>query len=124
MLHAITYINRPAIEHIENNHKPFNPEQIAELKQLQTVLTKFLTLIISSIEARDFTKQEEIQSILYQYQHLIEKCNKNQINRIKSATSGTKNSILFLNILNESKHLALMGFNLYKSQRDFVTLNK
>jgi len=124
MLHAISYINRPAIEHIENNHKPFNVEQIAELKQLQAILTKFLTLIITSIETRDYSKQEEIQNTLHQYQHLIEKCNKNQINRIKNASSGTKNSILFLNILNESKHMALMGFNLYKSQRDFVTLKK
>ncbi|PIQ29541.1 MAG: phosphate permease [Bacteroidetes bacterium CG18_big_fil_WC_8_21_14_2_50_41_14] len=124
MLHAISYINRPAIEHIENNHKPFNEEQIAELKQLQEVIVKFLNLIILSIEGKDYSKQEDIQAILNQYLHLIEKCNKNQIGRIKTAASGTKTSILFLNILNESKHLALMGFNLYKSQRDFVVLNK
>jgi phosphate/sulfate permease len=124
MLHAISYINRPAIEHIDNNHKPFNEAQIAELKQLNGLISKFLNQIIQSIELRDYSKQEEIQTLLNQFLHLAEKCNKNQINRIKSATSGTKNSILFLNILNESKHLALMGFNLYKSQRDFITLNK
>ena len=124
MLHAISYINRPAIEHIENNHKPFSEEQIAELKKLQEVLVNFLNLIILSIEGKDYSKQEDIQAILNQYLHLIERYNKNQIGRIKTATSGTKNSILFLNILNESKHMALMGFNLYKSQRDFVVLNK
>ncbi|MHB8843030.1 MAG: inorganic phosphate transporter, partial [Candidatus Aquicultor sp.] len=124
MLHAITYINRPAIEHIENNHKPFSEEQIVELKHLQEVIVKFLNLIILSIEGKDYSKQEDIQAILNQYLHLIERYNKNQIGRIKTATSGTKNSILFLNILNESKHMALMGFNLYKSQRDFVVLNK
>lgn len=123
MLHAISYINRPAIEHFENNHKPFNEAQITELKQLQEILAKFLNLIIASIENRDYSKPDEIQLALNQYLLLIEKCNKNQIGRIKTATSGTKNSILFLSILNESKHLALMGFNLYKSQRDFVTLN-
>ncbi len=124
MLHAISYINRPAIEHIENNHKPFSEEQIAELKKLQEVLVNFLNLIILSIEGKDYSKQEDIQAILNQYLHLIERYNKNQIGRIKTASSGTKNSILFLNILNESKHMALMGFNLYKSQRDFVVLNK
>ncbi|PKP33015.1 MAG: phosphate permease [Bacteroidetes bacterium HGW-Bacteroidetes-16] len=124
MLHAISYINRPAIEHIENNHKPFSEEQIAELKKLQEVIVNFLNLIILSIEGKDYSKQEDIQAILNQYLHLIERYNKNQIGRIKTAASGTKNSILFLNILNESKHMALMGFNLYKSQRDFVVLNK
>ncbi|MDP2723443.1 MAG: inorganic phosphate transporter [Bacteroidales bacterium] len=124
MLHAISYINRPAIEHIDNNHKPFDEVQIAELKQLNNLISRFLNLIIQSIELRDYSKQEEIQTLMNQFLHLAEKCNKNQINRIKSATSGTKNSILFLNILNESKHLVLMGFNLFKSQRDFVTLNK
>jgi phosphate/sulfate permease len=124
MLHAISYINRPAIEHIENNHKPFSEEQIAELKKLQEVIVHFLNLIILSIEGKDYSKQEDIQAILNQYLHLIERYNKNQIGRIKTASSGTKNSILFLNILNESKHMALMGFNLYKSQRDFVVLNK
>jgi len=124
MLHAISYINRPAIEHIENNHKPFSEEQIAELKKLQEVIVNFLNLIILSIEGKDYSKQEDIQAILNQYLHLIERYNKNQIGRIKTASSGTKNSILFLNILNESKHMALMGFNLYKSQRDFVVLNK
>ena len=124
MLHAISYINRPAIEHIENNHKPFSEEQIVELKHLQEVIVKFLNLIILSIEGKDYSKQEDIQAILNQYLHLIERYNKNQIGRIKTASSGTKNSILFLNILNESKHMALMGFNLYKSQRDFVVLNK
>ena len=124
MLHAISYINRPAIEHIENNHKPFSEEQIAELKKLQEVLVNFLNLIILSIEGKDYSKQEYIHAILNQYLHLIERYNKNQIGRIKTASSGTKNSILFLNILNESKHMALMGFNLYKSQRDFVVLNK
>ena len=122
MLHAITYINRPAMEHIENNHKPFSPEQINELKELQIRLSKLLDLIITSIQSRDFSHQEDIQSVLNEYLHLIEKYNKSQIGRIKNATSGTKNSILFLNILNESKHLALMGFNLYKSQRDFTTI--
>jgi phosphate/sulfate permease len=122
MLHAITYINRPALEHVENNHKPFAVEQIKELKDLQVLLSKFLSLIITSIQTRDYSHQDEIQNVLNQYLHYIEKSNKNQIGRIKNATSGTKNSILFLNILNESKHLALMGFNLYKSQRDFVTL--
>lgn len=124
MLHAISYINKPSLEHIENNHRPFSTAQIDELKMLQGHLAKFLNLIIISIETKDYKKQEEIQAVLNQYLKLIDKCNKNQINRIKEAESGTRNSILFLNILNESKHLALMGFNLYKSQRDFVTLER
>ena len=44
---------------------------------------------------------------------------KAQIKRIKKGESGTKASMLFLNILNESKGLVLHAGNSVKAYRDF-----
>lgn len=120
MLHSITFISGPAFEHVDNNHKPLIAEQINELKQLNDVFNEMIASIVTSIKSGDYSTQDYIQSILTKFLELIEGSNKKQIKRIKNAVVGTKNSILFMNIINESKHLALHAVNLYKSQRDFV----
>ncbi|MFK5854971.1 MAG: inorganic phosphate transporter [Bacteroidota bacterium] len=120
MLHSISFITGPAYEHVDNNHKPFIADQIAELKKLDEVFSRLVEKIISSIESGDYSSQDDIQTTLTQLLGLIESSNKKQIKRIKNNMVGTKNSILFMNIINESKNLSLQAVNLYKSQRDFV----
>ena len=120
VMHSLNFITEPAYEHVDNNHKPLIPEQIAELKVISKELKEIFSMIINGIENDDFSKQEVIRIKLAAFLKLIEKCNKNQIKRIKNTTVGTKNSMLYLNLLNESKHLGLNANNLYKSQRDFI----
>ena len=120
MLHSITYITGPVFEHVDNNHKPLIAEQINELKQINNVFHEMIINITASIESGDYSTQDNIQSDLRKLIELIDNSNKKQIKRIKNAVVGTKNSMLFMNIINESKHLALNAVNLYKSQRDFV----
>ena len=120
ILHSISFITGPAYEHVDNNHKPLIEEQIYELKGLNDSLDKLISNIVNSIESGDYSVQEIIQSDLNNFIELTEASNKKQIKRIKNAKVGTKNSILFMNIVNESKHLALHASNLYKSQRDFI----
>jgi hypothetical protein len=49
---------------------------------------------------------------------------KQQLKRIKNSESGTKNSTLYLNIMNETKNLLLFTVNLIKAQRDFLMFDK
>ncbi len=120
MLHSISFITGPIHEHVSNNHKPLTKEQIEELQQLDDLFAKLISEIIKSIESGDYSSQDDILTVQGKLLELIELSNKRQIKRIKNALVGTKNSILFMNIVNESKNLALQAVNLYKSQRDFV----
>jgi len=120
MLHSISFITGPVYEHVDNNHKPLIAEQISELKQLDSIFNVMVTKIINDIETCDYGSQDDIQHELIKLLDLIELSNKKQIKRIKNSVVGTKNSILFMNIINESKNLSLQAVNLYKSQRDFV----
>ena len=50
---------------------------------------------------------------------LYVKLTKRQIKRVKENETTTRGSILFLNLINESKIIALQSSNLMKSQRSF-----
>ena len=123
MLHSISFIVGPALEHVENNHKPLLKEQVEELRELHKMHSQLLNEIIKSMEANDYSTQDEILEISQLYLENVVRINKKQIKRLKNAEVGTKNSMLFLNIISESKHLVLQAVNLYKSHRDFININ-
>jgi len=119
-LHSISFVVNPAYEHVSNNHKPLVDEQIAELRQLKKYLTELINSITANMDSGEFDLQEKVIEMQEEYVAYIEKIRKQQIKRVKLAQVGTRNTMLFLNIVNEMKNLALQIVNLYKSQRDFV----
>jgi hypothetical protein len=69
----------------------------------------------------------DIQDIITMQRTLLDSItliSKHQLKRIKNQTSGTKNSTLYLNIMNETKNLLLFTVNLIKAQRDFLIFDK
>ncbi len=120
MLHSLTFINFPVYEHVDNNHKPLIAEQINELKAVHAGLKLLIETITNAMESGEYAKLDSIlhkQETLLKY---VQKIGKAQIKRVKAGMVGTKNSILYLNIVNESKNLILQAVNLFKSQRDFT----
>ncbi|MCF6342882.1 MAG: inorganic phosphate transporter [Bacteroidales bacterium] len=123
MLHSISFIVGPAFEHVDNNHKPLLKEQVNELRELHKLHEELLNKIIKSMETSDFSSQQEILKLSQLYMEKIAQVNKKQIRRLKNAEVGTKNTMLFLNLVSESKQLVLQAVNLYKSHRDFIDFN-
>jgi Na+/phosphate symporter len=122
MVHSISFFSQPALDHVDNNHKPLREDQIAELKEIAGFVDKIIKQVMFSILKSDFSNQE---IVLEQQKHALdylEKCRRNQIRRIKNGTVGTRNSMLYLNLITESKSLFLQTGNLFKSQRDFIKL--
>lgn len=126
MVHAMSFISDPVYDYIDNNHKAFVPEQIEELNIIQGKLADFFNRINSIINERNY-QTENIDSVLELQEVLlksIQKFRKEQIRRIKAEKVGTRNSVLFLGILNETKNLILYAGNLLKASRDFATSNE
>jgi phosphate/sulfate permease len=119
MLHSISFIVEPALKHVDNNHKPLLEIQIKELNAISKLLSDLIKMITKSMETVNYSVQEQIIEKQNELLNSIEQINKNQIRRLKATEVGTRNSILFMNILNETKNLTLQVVNLYKSQRDF-----
>ena len=124
MLHSISFIIEPSLEHVDNKHKPLKSEQISELKQLNKKLSGILKMIIKHIETNNFGEQKSVINQEEDLLKYIKGMRKSQIKRIKNNGVGTRNSILYLNLLNETKNLLLQAVNLYKSQRDFIDFNE
>ncbi len=120
MLHSISFFANHALEHVDNNHKPLIPEQINELKHLSEHMETILKITLQSIIKEDFSSQPKLLEEQAKGLRHIEAYRKNQIRRIKKKQVGTRNSILYLNLLDESKNLFLQAINLFKAQRDFV----
>jgi len=120
MLHSLTFINYPAYQHVDNNHKPLIEEQIEELKSLYEGLKELIESVTNAMESGDYGALNSVLDKQAELVKHIEKIGKAQIKRVKAGTVGTKNSILYFNIVNESKNLILQAVNLFKSQRDFT----
>ncbi len=124
ILHALNFIVQPAHDHVDNNHKPFTQAQISELKLLSQHLGKLMTHVGTDIQEKNFNNQEFIISEQQKILGIIDLFRKNEVRRLKKNSSSTRNSLLFMNMLQESKNILLFVINLYKAQRDFVNFHE
>jgi len=117
--HSITYLNGPILNHIENNHPPFTLTQQKELRGLSLEFNEYSNFLIYVLKSNNF---DEIKGSFYKQAVIIESIEnikKKQLSRIKKGESSTKNGILYLNILSETKSLVLQMGNVMKAYRDF-----
>ena len=120
MAHALTFISNPSFSHVDNNHKPLLKVQIDELNLLKDNTNDLFNSIIETIEKSEFSKIPDLIEKQQVILDILKDGRKSQIKRIKKNEAGTKNSILYLGILNEIKNFLLQSINLVKAQRDFV----
>lgn len=124
MLHSISFINEPAYNHVNNNHKPLLEIQISEMRELYNRIKEILNDITDVIQKDGYSRLDSILEKQANFVKYSGKITKNQIRRVKAGEAGTRNSFLFLTVVNESKNLILQAVNLVKSQRDFVDYKK
>jgi phosphate/sulfate permease len=121
LAHSIAFILEPVLKHVENHHKSLIPVQKEELTKLANGITIFISKLQSIVKNNDFEQLNstvEIQSLLLDD---IKSYRKAQIKRIKNKEVGTRNSMLYMNMLAETKNMLLYVLNMVKAQRDFVS---
>ena len=117
---ALIHITRPAFDHIDNNHTGFTKEQIVDLKEVNDAVEEIFSHINSMLRNRDF---KDMSTILEKRDMLFDKIDeiiKNQLRRMRVEHMSTSASILFFNILNETKTMVLQSRNIMKSLEHFV----
>ena len=117
--HCISFITMPSFEHVENNHRPMIPVQIEELSRLNGEISLLFGEVMNMLKKKNYDDFDMIVARQQNIQRIIEETRKKQVKRIKNSETGTRNSILYLNILAEIKNLTLYTLNLLKSSRDF-----
>lgn len=118
--HSLSYITKPAFDHIDNNHKGLLKDQVVELKAINYEVSELFSDISRIIMEESYHEVSDIIKKQQQALELLNSARKKQIKRIKNGEAGTRNSSLYLGILNETKNLLLQTINLVKAERDFI----
>jgi len=92
--------------HIDNNHKAPNKSQIKEIAAIQNSVTSIMALAEKSFSEQKFKQVSDLKKTLENLQSATKKYDKNQIKRIKSGKSGTRQSLLFINSLSRAERIA------------------
>lgn len=117
--HCMEFMIKPSYEHVDNDFSRLTDAQFVELKLISKKLRDFYMLIFDVINSKDYTKVSDIIAKREKLISEIESFRKNQIKRLKHGEVGSKNSMLYLGLLHETKNLLLHSVNLVKAQRDF-----
>ena len=116
---ALKAMTEATYEYIDNNHTAFSKEQIDDLTNTYETLSEVYTSYAAMEKAGDYSGFSTVTSLRETILDLIPKMTKRQIRRVKAGESTTRSSILFLDIVNESKIITLQSGNLMKSHRNF-----
>lgn len=121
---SLKVMTESSFKYIDDNHEGFSKEQINDLTKLSEQVIEVASDFVSMIQSWDYSRFDN----LLEKRHLIADyyalATRNQIKRAKSKDSGTRNSILFLSLLNETKIIALQSSNLMKSQKRLVKMKQ
>ncbi len=116
---ALKAMTEATFRYIDNNHTAFSDEQVNDLSTIYKTLSEVYTGYAAMEKTGDYARFNLVTSFRENILDLIPKMTKRQIKRVKEGESSTRSSILFLNIVNESKIITLQSSNLMKSHRNF-----
>ncbi len=119
---ALLHITQPSFNHINNNHEGLTKEQTFDLMKINDDVELIFVKIKHMLETKDMSEFEtvmELKDVLFDN---IADATKKQIKRIKSNAkeNSSRSSMLYLNILNETKTMVLQARNLMKAQKYFI----
>lgn len=124
LVSCLKNITHPLSEHVENQHKGMTPAQKKDLQELLDEITAYFNHMIHLEKEQKFELINEMvskQNFLLSFQDGIRR---NQIKRIQKGEGRTRVSILFMDVLAETKNMLLYSINLLKAHRDFMASYK
>ena len=118
--HSVSYLTAPVYKHVDNNHKPLTDSQAKELLELLKAFNNYMNLVLNSLDNNSNEKLEEIYKVQSDIIELNKEARKNLIKSIKKNEIGTKNSLLVITILGETRNILIYTSNMMKIQNDFT----
>ncbi len=117
LVDSVNSIVERSYNHCDNNHKPLLLEQINELKDVMKNIDESLSGFSKSVKEQttvhDYISKDKLVDEL-------RKLRKNQVKRVKSKTVGTRNSILYLSIIDHFRSIVNFSDRLESIHRNFI----
>ena len=117
---SLLFITKASFEHLDNNHKGLSAKQVADLEELNKEVSQVYEDIVKMLRTTDYSNFEDVLARRDSTFDLFVENIKSQIKRVKNNESSIRNSILYLDIVNETKAMMLQARNLMRAQRLFV----
>ena len=118
---ALVHVARPAYEFVGNQRGRLTKEQVFDLMSITDKLESFLSNICQMLSEKNY---KDISLILEMRDNLfieLSEATRRQVERAGSSDEiSTGGSVLYLNILSETKTIVLQARNILKSQHYFV----
>ncbi|MDX9747781.1 MAG: inorganic phosphate transporter [Paludibacter sp.] len=114
---ALRAMTEAGFTYINDNHEGFSTEQMDDLNKLSDAVIDVSNEFVNMLQKWDYSGLDELKPKRQSISDLYALATRNQIRRAKSQASGTRNTILYLSLLNETKIIAMQSSNLMKSQR-------
>lgn len=117
IVHCMHYITEPAYNHVDNIHEPLHPQDADELKDFQNKAVRYFHKIRNRIsEGKPYQPEKEDENLKELNDSLV-KMRNNHLKRVRSDTISSSVSLLYLDLLTESKNLLIHISGLSKSSR-------
>jgi len=117
---SLLFIAKSGYEYIDNNHSGLNEKQAADLEKLNVEVSGVYSSIAEMLRTLDYSNFEQVLAKRDGIFDIFVENIKSQIRRVKDKESSTRNSILFLDIVNETKTMLLQSRNMMRAQRLFM----
>jgi len=121
---SLLHITRQSFDYIDNNHEGFSQEQVADLRRILDTVNGIYTEFLTMLDTKDYSQFDALMKKREVLNEVYYDSTKHQVKRAKANESGTRNTILFLNIIAETRTLILQSRNLMKSQRKLTMTNR
>jgi len=110
---------KPISEHLENNYPTLPKDQIDELNRFNEKMSEYFNYSINILKNNRFESMPDLNKLRDEIINQTVYLKKNQIQFLKKEGKGTKVSLVFLELMSESKNLAIITSNVLEAQREF-----
>jgi len=117
---SLMAITKGSFEYIDNNHEGLSNKQLEGLEDIERAVTEVYANIVDMLRTSNFANFENTLAKRDDIFDLFVENIKSQIKRVKSKESSTRNSMLFLDIVSETKTMMLQARNMMRAQRLFL----
>ena len=117
---SLSQFSESIFTYVDNNHTPFTIDQVDDLKEVHTALIKLLDEYCKMLQTGTYIQFDYTMVAQEQLLQLVAKATKRQIKRTQRNQTRTRSSLLYLNMLNEMRFMAVQVRALTNDERNFV----
>jgi phosphate/sulfate permease len=119
LAYTLNMIVKLCFEHVDNNHRSMGAEQIQDLRELILLKQKMTTHLINNMIKTDLNSIDAVYNYSRTVNQFMDQCLLKQIKRVKAGNAGKRSSMLFMNIIAETKNMVSFEVNLFRGYSQF-----